>query len=78
MIEKKLKEIFAKTFELPLENVIDSLEYGSIEQWDSIGHMGLIAALDDEFNLMFDTQDIVEMSSFKKAKEILAKYGVKA
>lgn len=76
MTEQHLKEIFAKTLDLPIEEIVDTLEYRSMKNWDSIGHMALVAALDQELNVMLDTPDIIDMSSFKKAKEILNKYGV--
>lgn len=76
MNEQKLKVIFAETFEMPVDEVSDELAYNSIERWDSIGHMALIAALDEAFDTMIETEDVLDMSSFKKAREILAKYGV--
>ena len=57
--------------------ITEDLEFNSIEEWDSIGHMGLIAALEEEFNISFETDDIVEFSSYKKGIEILKKYQVK-
>ncbi|ACM92125.1 hypothetical protein NAMH_1601 [Nautilia profundicola AmH] len=36
--------------------------------------MTLVAAIEDEFDIMLDTDDIIDMSSFAKAKEIVAKY----
>ena len=50
--------------------ITEDLEFNSIEEWDSIGHMGLIAALEEEFNISFETDDIVEFSSYKKGIEI--------
>lgn len=76
MNETKLRKIFAEALEIPEERVVDGLEYNSIEQWDSIAHMALIAAIDDGFNIMMDTEDVIDLSSFAKAKEILQKYGV--
>ncbi|MNR62464.1 hypothetical protein D3C85_1844960 [compost metagenome] len=55
---------------------MDSLAYNSIEQWDSIAHMTLIAAIDEGFDIMMDTDDVIDLSSYAKAKEILGKYGV--
>jgi acyl carrier protein len=55
---------------------VDQLEYRSIEKWDSLGHMALIAALEDEFEVMIDTDDVIDMSSFTKAQQILAKNGI--
>ena len=58
------------------EDQVDGLTFQSVAQWDSVGHMGLIAALEDAFDIVFDTDDIVDFSSFDKGKEILAKYDV--
>jgi len=44
--------------------------------WDSVGHMALMAQLEDAFDIMMDTDDIIDFSSFKKGKEIMAKYDV--
>jgi acyl carrier protein len=55
---------------------VDDLEYNSIAQWDSVAHMALIAVLEERFDIMLDTDDIIDMSSVAKAKEILAKYEV--
>lgn len=55
---------------------LKGLEYQSIEQWDSVGHMSLIAELEEAFDIMMDTDDIIDLSSFEKGKEILGKYNV--
>jgi acyl carrier protein len=53
------------------------LTYNSIPNWDSVGHMALIPALEEAFDIMFDTEDIIDFSSFEKGKEILTKnYGI--
>ena len=54
----------------------DNLEYNSVPEWDSIGHMSLIAELEEKFKISIDTDDIVDFSSFKKGKEILGKYKI--
>lgn len=59
------------------EDQVEGLTFQSIPEWDSVGHMGLIAALEEAFDIVFDTDDIVDLSSFDKGKEILAKYDVK-
>ncbi len=58
------------------EDQVDGLEFQAVEQWDSVGHMGLISALEEAFDIVFDTDDIVDFSSFDKGKEIHAKYDV--
>ncbi len=60
------------------ENAInDELKYNEIDEWDSIGHMTLVAALEEAFDITFETDDIIDFSSYKKGKEILSKYGIK-
>ena len=73
-LEKLTKE-FADTFGIAV-NEVAGLQYQGIEQWDSVGHMTLVAAIEDEFGIEMDTDDIIDMSSFDKAKEIVAKYGI--
>lgn len=58
------------------KNQVESLEYQAIPEWDSVGHMGLIAAIEDEFDIMLDTDDIIDFNSYNKGIEILKKYNV--
>ena len=52
-----------------------TVRYQEIEAWDSLAHMAIVGALEDRFGIMLDTDDVLDMSSFDKALEILAKYG---
>lgn len=72
---EKYKNAFAETFSVDV-SAVETLEYQGIEAWDSVGHMQLIAAIEDAFDIVLDTDDIVVFSSFEKGKEILAKYEV--
>ena len=72
---EKLAKVFAETFSIS-EAETKGLQYQGIEAWDSVGHMSLIAALEDEFDIQLDTDDIIDMSSFEKSVEILKKYDV--
>ena len=58
------------------EAQLEDLEYQQTAAWDSVGHMGLIAAIEDAFDIMMDTDDIIDLSSYKKGKELLAKYDI--
>ena len=72
---KKYNKIFCETFELK-EEQLDGLQYQGVELWDSVGHMNLIAALEDEFDIMFDAEDILECNSYDNVKAILVKYEI--
>ncbi|WP_097071861.1 acyl carrier protein [Ureibacillus xyleni] len=76
MNEQKLRTIFAESLGIDESQVTDDLTYNAIPEWDSIAHMALIAEIDDQFDTMLDTDDVLEMSTFAKAKEILVKYDV--
>jgi len=70
-----LTNVFTETFGIDAETT-KGLKYQGIEEWDSVGHMALIAAIEDAFGITMDTDDIIDLSSFEKAKEILAKYNI--
>jgi acyl carrier protein len=72
---KKYKEVFLEAFQVD-EGSLDGLEYNSISDWDSVGHMGLIAGLEEAFDIMLEMDDIIEFSSYTKGIEILAKYQI--
>ena len=59
------------------EDIVEDLEYQGITEWDSVGHMTLIAIIEDSFDIMMDTDDIIDLSSVNKGKEILSeKYSI--
>ncbi len=72
---EKYTKAFMSTFDIKPEET-EGLKYQGIEAWDSVGHMGLVAAIEDAFGIMLDADDIVDLSSFEKGQEILKKYNV--
>lgn len=72
---EKYTNVFVENLQVSPEDCKD-LKYQGVELWDSVGHMTLVAALEDAFDIMLDTDDIIDLSSFEKGKEILAKYDV--
>ena len=72
---EKYNNVFMENLQIA-EDKLTGLQYQGVELWDSVGHMSLVAALEDEFDIMIDTDDIIDLSSYEKGKEILAKYGV--
>ncbi len=73
---QRLKKVFSQSLSISESQINDELEYNSIQQWDSTAHMALVAQLEAEFNIMLDIDDIIDMSSVGKCKEILKKYNV--
>mgnify|MGYP001031308425 CR=1 FL=1 len=73
---EKYNKAFETGLELTEEMINSELEYQKIESWDSVGHMSLIAELEEAFGIMMDTDDIIDFSSYTKGIEKLKKYGV--
>ncbi len=73
---EKYMNVFTTTFDIKPEET-KGLKYQDIAAWDSVGHMGLISAIEDAFGIMMETDDIIDLSSFEKGKEILSqKYNI--
>ena len=69
---EKYNKAFCESFEIG-EEQLTGLQYQQIELWDSVGHMTLVANLEDAFDIMMETDDIIDLSSYEKGKEILTK-----
>jgi acyl carrier protein len=72
----RLKDAFAEGLSISKDSDFTSLEYRGIEEWDSVAHMLLIGEIENVFDVMLETQDVIDMSSFTRAQDILTKYGV--
>jgi acyl carrier protein len=73
---EKYNKVLSSVFNINDINELLNLEYQSIELWDSIGHMELIVMLEEKFGISFETDDIIDFSSYSKGIEILKKYNV--
>lgn len=69
---EKYTQIFSDNLGVSKDDV-EELTYQSISAWDSVGHMELVAAIEDAFDIMMDTDDIIDFNSFERGKEILSK-----
>ena len=75
--KEKYNQSFLSSLSINDKILSENLKYNDIPEWDSIGHMTLMSALEDAFEINIETDDIVDFSSYKKGLEILAKYKVK-
>ena len=74
--KKKYQDIFIKSLSIDSNKFNENIKYNEIPEWDSIGHMTLISGLEEEYKISFETDDIVDFSSFKKGITILKKYNI--
>ena len=74
--KEKYDQVFIDSFSITTNQLNENLVYQSVQQWDSIGHMGMVAALEEAFDIMMETDDIIDFGSYNKGVELLAKYNV--
>ena len=74
--KQKYNQVFLESFSIDESALDDNLKYNTIQSWDSIGHMALIAGLEEAFDIMMEMDDIIDFSSYKEGFEIITKYGV--
>jgi acyl carrier protein len=77
-MSKPIEAVFSEALGIDAARVVDGLEYNSIKEWDSVAHMVLVAALEEAYDIMLETDDVIDMSSVGRAREILGKYSVTA
>ena len=70
-LEKKLKNIMSIVFELKSNEINDDSSPENIEKWDSLKHMMLIGAIEDEFDIQFTNDEMLELLNYKLIKLIL-------
>ena len=74
--ESTLRQAFVDALGVEPDIAFEELAYAKQAEWDSVGHMALVAELEAVFDIMLDTDDVVAMSSYPVAIEILRRYGV--
>lgn len=73
---ERYNKIFTELFEVDESELDGNFNFGKAPNWDSLAHMELIAQLEDEFEIMFETDDITHFGGYENGKKILSKYGI--
>jgi acyl carrier protein len=72
----KLEGVFRDVLDLPADTDLGTIRYGGIETWDSLSHMALVGEIEDAFDIMLDTNDVLAMSDFGVAVAIIERLGI--
>ena len=72
---KTYEDVFCHVFGVDASQ-LDQLEFGENANWDSVGHMNLIVALEEAFGIQIEGEDILDIISYQKGKEVLKRYNV--
>lgn len=73
---EKYDKVFMETFNVDRSKLDATLSYQSIPYWDSVGHITLIAAMEEAFGIELDPDDVMVFESYEKGKDILGKYDI--
>ena len=73
--EQKLKDAFIQAIGLPAETDFSTVIYGATDNWDSVAHMQLIAEIENSFDIMLSTEQVIALSSFERAKQTVGAHG---
>lgn len=73
---EKYNNAFVEVFGVNPEALNDNFSKETVDEWDSVHQLGVVSQLEDAFDIMFDPEDIMELTSYAKGKELLQKYDV--
>ena len=71
-LAERIKKVMSAVFEIPVEQVEDDSSPDTIDSWDSLKHMNMVVALEEEFEVEFTEDEILEMLNFMLVKEIIS------
>lgn len=74
--KEKLDNIFAEVFSVDVKALGSDFDSKNVDTWDSIHQLSLTTAIEDEFDLLFEAEDLVEFTSYDNSKKILEKYNI--
>jgi acyl carrier protein len=64
-MENKIKEIMSVVLKVSITELDENSSPTTIPNWDSLGHMNLIVALEEEFGVQFDDEDMLNLLNYK-------------
>lgn len=73
---EKYNNAFVEVFGAKVEDLNDGYGEDTVGEWDSVHQLSLVAIFEETFDVMFDPEDIMELTSYAKGKEILRRYEV--
>ena len=70
-LEKRIRGIIREVFEISEDETNEEYSMDNVDLWDSMGHMKLLVALEQDFGIKFDIDELIEMVNYSKIKEII-------
>jgi len=64
MLEVRVKKVISQVFNVPAESINENTSPDTLKKWDSLGHMNLVIALEEEFGITLSEQQIIEILNY--------------
>ena len=63
--EQRIKQVMADVFDMPAETILENVSLDNLEGWDSLKHLDLVVALEEEFEITIPVEEVGNLISFK-------------
>lgn len=73
---EKYNKVFCEVLNTDVAHLDENFTFKDVPQWDSVAHLSLISELEDTFDVMFDSEDILHYGSYENGKAILRRMGI--
>ena len=73
---EKYNHVFVDVLGVSEKALNEEFTFKTVPQWDSVAHLSLISELEDAFDVLFESEDILHYGSYENGKVILSRYGV--
>ncbi|MBR4580618.1 MAG: acyl carrier protein [Lachnospiraceae bacterium] len=73
---ERYNQVFMSVLDVTETQLDGNFTFKNVSKWDSVAHLSLISELEDAFDVMFDSEDILHYESYENGKRILEKYGI--
>jgi acyl carrier protein len=74
--DRKMRDVLAMMLEVPVSEISDATEMDAVERWDSLKHLKIVLALEEAFDVSFDEENALEITSVPKIRAALCELGV--
>jgi acyl carrier protein len=74
--EDKLKNLFKDIFQVDESDFRDDLKPGTVKEWDSVSHLVLFTALEEEFDIQIRSEELIELTTVGKIRDLLSSRGI--
>lgn len=74
--QEKYDQVFMAVFNAQAQDLGENFAFKAVKAWDSMAHMALVSSLEDAFDIMLDTEDILNITSYQNGKTALSKYQI--